>query len=234
MKVLAIDTSTMMASCAVLDGNKMLGEYSINQELTHSENLVPMIKEMLNNLNLNISDIDLYGVAIGPGSFTGLRIGVATMKSFAHVFHKPIVGISTLEGLAYNLTFSGVIVPMIDARRDRVYTGIYRWEKDNLENILEPCVLEIGKLLKILDKNYNSIMINGNGIHPYGDRVLQALKSKVMIAPIGLQECRAASIAELSLLKKDEYHKYNYYNLAPDYLKESQAQIELKRKESGS
>ena len=100
MKVLAVDTSTMVSTCAVLDDEKILGEYSLNQEVTHSENLVPMIKEMLYNLGLKASDIDLYGVATGPGSFTGLRIGIATVKSLAHVFDKPIVGVSTLEGLA--------------------------------------------------------------------------------------------------------------------------------------
>ena len=103
MKVLGLDTSTMMTTCAVLDDENLLGEYSLNQDMTHSENLVPMIKEILDNLNLEVSDIDLYGVSIGPGSFTGLRIGIATVKSLAHVFNKPIVGISTLEGLAFNL-----------------------------------------------------------------------------------------------------------------------------------
>ncbi|NLJ78620.1 MAG: tRNA (adenosine(37)-N6)-threonylcarbamoyltransferase complex dimerization subunit type 1 TsaB [Tissierellia bacterium] len=234
MKVLGIDTSTMTASCAVLDGDTLLGEYSINQELTHSESLVPMISEMLDNLKLHISDIDIYGVATGPGSFTGLRIGVATMKAFAHIFDKPIVGVSTLEGLALNLTHSGIIVPMIDARRDRVYTGIYRWKQSRLENILEPCIMNIERLSEILDKNDDDIMINGNGVRQYGDRLLEVLKSRVKIAPAGLRECRAASIAELSLLNRDVYNRDDYYNLIPTYLKESQAQVEFNRKESGS
>ncbi len=137
MRVLAIDTSTMVSTCAILEDEKLLGEYSLNQEITHSENLVPMIKEMLDNLELNISHIDLYGVAIGPGSFTGLRIGIATIKAFAHVFDKPMVGVSTLEGLAFNLPYRGIIVPMIDARRNRVYTGIYKWENGNIINIMK-------------------------------------------------------------------------------------------------
>lgn len=230
MKILAIDTSTMMATCAILDDNKLLGEYSINQEMTHSENLVPMIKEMLDNLNLKISDIDLYGVAIGPGSFTGLRIGIATIKSFAHVFDKPIIGISTLEGLAFNLTFSGIVVPMIDARRDRVYTGIYRWEKSKLINILKPCILEIKELSDLLNENDGRIMINGNGVHLYKDRIVEEIGDRIEIAPVGLSECKASSIAELSFLKKDEENKDNYYNLVPDYLRESQAQREYRKK----
>ncbi|MCF6464037.1 tRNA (adenosine(37)-N6)-threonylcarbamoyltransferase complex dimerization subunit type 1 TsaB [Clostridium sp. Cult1] len=232
MKVLGLDTSTMMTTCAVLDDENLLGEYSLNQDMTHSENLVPMIKEVLDSLNIQVSDIDLYGVAIGPGSFTGLRIGIATVKSFAHVFNKPIIGISTLEGLAFNLTFDGIIVPMIDARRNRVYTGIYKWEKGRLKNILEPSIMEIEELLELLDKDYNNIMVNGNGALLYKEKIENSLKDKVKISPISLNSCKAASIAELALLNRHEENQYNYYNLVPDYLRESQAQRELRKRES--
>lgn len=234
MKVLAVDTSTMISTCAVLDDEKILGEYSLNQEITHSENLVPMIKEMLDNLELSISDINLYGVATGPGSFTGLRIGIATVKSFAHVFDKPIVGVSTLEGLAFNLPCKGIVVPMIDARRNRVYTGIYRWENGNIINIIEPTIMEIDILLEYLNKNYNNIMVNGNGATLYKDKIISILSDKVKLAPIGLNGCRAASICELSLLKWKEGKVNDYYTLVPDYLRESQAQRELRKKESGN
>lgn len=231
MKVLGVDTSTMMATCAVLDEERLLGEFSLNQEMTHSENLVPMIKEVLDSLNLQISDIDLYGVSLGPGSFTGLRIGIATVKSFAHVFDKPIVGISTLEGLAFNLTFDGIIVPMIDARRNRVYTGIYKWQKGRIINVLKPSIMEIKELLELLNGDYDNIMVNGNGALLYEDKIKDILKDKVNLSPISLNSCRAASIAELALLKDKEENKYDYYNIVPDYLRESQAQRELRKKE---
>lgn len=234
MKVLAVDTSTMVSTCAVLDDEKILGEYSLNQEVTHSENLVPMIKEMLDNLGLKASDIDLYGVATGPGSFTGLRIGIATVKSLAHVFDKPIVGVSTLEGLAFNLPYKGIIVPMIDARRNRVYTGIYRWENGNIISIIEPTIMEIAALLEYLNKNYNNIMVNGNGATLYKDKIMSTLGEKVKLAPVGLNGCRAASICELSLLKWKEGKVNDYYTLVPNYLRESQAQRELRKKESGN
>lgn len=232
MKVLGLDTSTMMATCAVLDEGNLLGEYSLNQDMTHSENLVPMIKEILDNLNSEVSDIDLYGVSLGPGSFTGLRIGIATVKSLAHVFNKPIVGISTLEGLAFNLVHGGPIVPMIDARRNRIYTGIYKWQKGRLINILKPSIMEMEELLELLDKDYNNIMVNGNGALLYKEKIENSLKDKVRISPISLNSCRAASIAELALLNRHEENQYNYYNLVPDYLRESQAQRELRKRES--
>ncbi|MCF6465265.1 tRNA (adenosine(37)-N6)-threonylcarbamoyltransferase complex dimerization subunit type 1 TsaB [Clostridium sp. Cult2] len=232
MKVLGVDTSTMMATCAVLDNQRLLGEYSLNQEMTHSENLVPMIKEVLDNLNLHVSDIDLFGVGLGPGSFTGLRIGIATMKSFAHVFDKPIIGISTLEGLAFNLVHEGPIVPMIDARRNRVYTGIYKWEKGRLINILKPSIMEMDELLEMLNKDFSNIMINGNGAFIHQEKINSRLKDKANLSPINLNGCRASSIAELALLKVNEHNHYDYYNIVPEYLRESQAQRELRKRES--
>ena len=106
MKVLAVDTSSVVATCAVLDEEKVLGEYSLNQEMTHSEKIIPMIKELMDSINLKPKDIDVFAGAVGPGSFTGLRIGIATIKGLAHVFDKPVVGVSTLEALAYNIPFS--------------------------------------------------------------------------------------------------------------------------------
>ena len=230
MKTLAIDTSTMMATCAVLDEDYLLGEFSLNQDMSHSENLIPMVKEILDNLKVKPQDIDLYGVAIGPGSFTGLRIGVATVKAFAHLFDKAIVGVSSLEALAYNLPYNGIIVPMIDARRNRVYTGLYKWEGEKLINIVEPSAMEIGDLLEILQQ-YENIIVNGNGSRLYRDKIVNTLGGKVKLSPIGLNECKASSIGELAAIKYNEGIRDNYYTLAPNYLKESQAQRELRKKE---
>lgn len=220
-----------MATCAVMDDDNLLGEFSLNQNMSSSENLVPMIKEVLDNLNLHVSDIDLYGIAIGPGSFTGLRIGLATVKAFSHVFNKPVVGISTLEGLAFNVSYNGIIVPMIDARRNRVYTGIYRWENGHLNNILAPTVMNIDELLELLNKDYNNIMVNGNGVSIHRDNIKDKLGEKVQFAPAIQNSCRAASIAELAYLKQDEVSNMDYFRLVPEYLRESQAQRELNKKE---
>lgn len=230
MIVLALDTSTMISSCAVLDEEQVLGEYSLNQNETHSENLVPMIKEVLENLDLKVEDIDLYGVAIGPGSFTGLRIGVAIVKALAHVFDKPVVGVSTLEALAYNLPNHKIIVPMIDARRDRVYTGIYTWQDGRIKTIMEPTVLEIDKLLDILE-GYDELIVNGNGSVIHKEKINDRLKGKVRFSTMGNNFCRAISVGELALIKYKGGYVDNFYSLVPEYLKESQAQADLKKKE---
>lgn len=231
MKILALDTSTMMATCAVLDENRVLGEYSLNQEETHSEKLVPMVKEVLDSLGLKVGDIDLYGVATGPGSFTGLRIGVATIKAFAHLFNKPVIGISTLEALAFNLPYNEVVVPMIDARRDRVYTGIYTWEDGKIKTIMEPDVLDIYDLLEKLDKSYEKVLVNGDGSLLHKEKIEERLKEKVKFSTIGQNFCRATSIGELALIKYNEGQIDDYYTLVPEYLRESQAQRELREKE---
>ncbi|MDR7856857.1 tRNA (adenosine(37)-N6)-threonylcarbamoyltransferase complex dimerization subunit type 1 TsaB [Tissierella sp.] len=230
MKILALDTSTLMATCAVIDGDKVLGEYSLNQDMSHSEKLVPMIKTILDGLGLNIADIDLYGVAIGPGSFTGLRIGAATVKGFAHLFNKPLIGISTLEGLAFNLAYNEIIVPMIDARRDRVYTGIYTWEDGSIKTIMEDDVIAINDLMIILDK-YEKIIVNGEGSLVYKEIIKSSLKDKVSFSTISQNSCRATSIGELALIKYNEGHRDNYYTLIPDYLRKTQAERELNERE---
>lgn len=230
MRILGLDTSTMTATCAVIEDNKLLGEYSLSQDMSHSEKLVPMIKEILDGLNLKIKDIDLYGVGIGPGSFTGLRIGVATIKSFAHLFDKPVVGVPTLESLAYNLPYNDIVVPMIDARRERVYTGIYTWDNGILKEIMASDVLPIDEVMERL-KEYEDVVVNGNGSTLHKKYIVEELQNKVKFSTMGQNICRASSIAELAKIKYDKGQVDDYFTLAPDYLRESQAQRELNKKQ---
>ncbi|MBU5293002.1 tRNA (adenosine(37)-N6)-threonylcarbamoyltransferase complex dimerization subunit type 1 TsaB [Anaerosalibacter bizertensis] len=230
MKVLAIDTSSVVATCAVLDEEKLLGEYTLNQDMTHSERLIPMIKTLMDSLKLKPEDIDLFAGSVGPGSFTGLRIGLATIKGLAHVVDKSVIGISTLEALAFNVPFDGIVIPIMDARRDRVYTGIYRWENGKLLNIMEPTILNIDELLDIVDSKYEKVLFNGDGTLVFKDRIDEKLKDKALYAPISLNMAKASSIGELALLKWEEGSQENYFNLSPDYLRESQAQRQLNEK----
>lgn len=228
MKILGLDTSTMISTCAVMEGNEIIGEYTINQNMSHSEKLVPMIKELLDNLNLRPKDIDLYGVALGPGSFTGLRIGVGTVKTLAHLFDKPIVGISTLEALAYNLPYNKTIVPMIDARRNRVYTGIYTWQEEELKTLKEEEAIEIEKLFEILD-DYEDIVISGDGSQVYKDVIRENLGDRIKVATAGANICRASSICDLAKRNYERGLVGDYYKIAPEYLRPSQAERSLKK-----
>lgn len=223
MKILALDTSTLMSTCAIIEDGKLLGEYSLNRDMSHSERLVPMIKDMLAELDIKLKDIDLYAVATGPGSFTGLRIGAATIKGFAHVFDKPVVGISTIEALAFNMPYNNIIVPMIDARRNRVFTGVYTWENCEIKNIEEPMAIDIDELLDSL-VDYDEICFNGDGATLYREKIVDKLGSKAKFANIGQDYCRAVSVGELGYKKYLKGVDQDYYTLVPEYLRLSQAE----------
>ena len=231
MKVLAVDTSSVVATCAVLDKEKIIGEYSLNQDLSHSEKLSPMIKELMDSLKLKIQDIDIFATAIGPGSFTGLRIGIATMNSYAHVANRPVIGISTLEALAFNLPNNDIVIPMMDARRDRVYTGIYKWIGGELFNIIEPTIMKVTELTDFINDNYEKVTVNGDGTLKYKDILEDKLEEKILFAPRGFNNCRATSVGELAILKYNKGEIDNYFTLAPEYLRESQAQREFNKRQ---
>lgn len=231
MKVLAVDTSSVVATCAVLDEEKIIGEYSLNQKLSHSEKLSPMIKELMDSLKLKIKDIDIFASAIGPGSFTGLRIGIATINSFAHVVDKPVIGVSTLEALAFNLPNNDIVVPMMDARRDRVYTGIYKWINGELCNIMEPKVMKVRELINVINNNYDKVSVNGDGTLKYKKVLEDNLKDRIFFAPRGFNNCRATSVGELAILKYNAGEVDNYFTLTPEYLRESQAQREYNKRQ---
>ena len=129
MKILGIDTSSMAASVAVIEDNKLICEYTINTKKTHSQKLMPMIENMLNLSDLNVREIDAIAVCEGPGSFTGLRIGMATAKAIAHVNDIPVIGVNSLEVLAANMNLCDKkICSILDAQRNQVYTGRYHYE----------------------------------------------------------------------------------------------------------
>lgn len=230
MKVLGIDTSTKVATISVIDGEKVIGEYSLSKDMSHSEKLMPMVEEILDNIDLKIGDIDLYAVGLGPGSFTGLRIGAATIKSFAHLFNKPVIGVSTLESLAYNMYLNNsIIMPMLDARRDRVYTALYRFEDSKIQEIEGAQILEIKDIAEKL-KTYGSIIVNGEGSLVYRKEIEEALGEKIKFASFGQNTPRGVSICELAFQKYNEGKRDDLFTLTPDYIRPSQAERELKEK----
>ena len=128
MKVLAVDSSGLVASVAVVQDDELLAEYTLNYKKTHSQTLLPMLEELKKMIDLDLNSIDVIAVAAGPGSFTGLRIGSATVKGLGLALNKPIAQVPTLEGLAYNMCGTDHLVcPLMDARREQVYTGVYRF-----------------------------------------------------------------------------------------------------------
>ena len=141
-KILALDSSGLVASVAVVEGNStysnLLAEYTVNYKKTHSQTLLPMLDEIANMTELDLTTIDAIAIAAGPGSFTGLRIGSATAKGLGLALKKPLISIPTVDALAYNLYGTDrLICPIMDARRNQVYTGIYEFRGNTME-VLEP------------------------------------------------------------------------------------------------
>lgn len=229
MKVLGIDTSTLMTTCAVMEDENLLGEFSLSLDMSHSEALVPMIRQLMDNLKLKISDIDLFAVASGPGSFTGLRIGLATAKSFAHVTGKPLVGVSSLETLSMALPYQPVVAAMMDARRDRVFTGVYRMG-EYPEELLPPDAIPVDELIEYLRGLDRNILLIGDGAVVYRDQFRSALGEKAIFAPGHLNLSSGSAVCRLGSRKYREGYTDDLFIMAPDYLRDSQAQRTLRDK----
>lgn len=166
MKILCIDTSSKLCSVAILENTTLINKLELDNGLTHSETLMPLIKELLEKSNLSLKDINLLVSDIGPGSFTGIRIGVATCKAFSDSINIPCVGISSLEVLAYNAKNDGIICSTIDCKNDNCYFALYELIDDNYTVLEEPCAKTVTEVLDLLNTKYSDKQINfvGDGI----------------------------------------------------------------------
>ncbi len=231
MKILAVDSSASVASAAIAEGDKLICEFTLNHKKNHSEKLMPMIDELFQSAQLMPGDIDLFAVANGPGSFTGLRIGVATVKGLAHALQKPTVGISTLLAMAYNLPFCEYMLsPIMDARRAQVYNGVYQWQKGTVKEIIQPRAVSIAECIGELRKNGEPVVFLGDGVPMHKDFIREQLGDQAIFAPQNCNMQRAASVAlaAAEIYKTGNYQ--NYYELAPMYLRKPQAERELEEK----
>lgn len=231
MKILSLDTSTSSAACAILEDNKLLGEITFNDKKQHSIILMPEINYLLNNLKLQLKDIDGYVVSKGPGSFTGLRIGMATVKGLAQGTDKPFIGISTLDALAYNLAYtSGIICPIMDALRDNVYTALYKFENEELKQLTDYMAIHIDELISMLKEHPTpNVTFIGDGIPKFREKLSESFEN-VYFAPAHLNVAKAASLGELGLLKLKNGESDNLLSFAPIYLRKSQAEREYENR----
>ena len=229
MIVLSIDSSSKVATVAILKDDVLLGEYILNDKREHSVILVPLIENLLKECNLTIDDIDGYVVSKGPGSFTGLRIGMATIKGMSFGNNKPYISISSLDALAYNLiSFNGIICPIMDALRENVYTALYKNNNDNLEKIMDYTAMDIDKLVDLLKNKNEDVIFVGDGVYKHKQYICDNFP-KAHFAPTHLNIIRASSLGELGLkLLKDGV--YDDSNSSPIYLKKPQAERELERR----
>lgn len=229
MLILALDTSTQSASIALLDDSVILCEININLGVNHSVVVLPAIHDLCRISHTEIGNIDLFACTRGPGSFTGLRVGISTVKGIALATGKPVVGVSTLDALAYNLVSSEMLVcPMLDARKNQVYTALYRTKPDNILEIKEhERIVDVKDFLSNID---NKTLFVGDGAMKHARLIHDSLPDKSFFAPRTHQSVRAVTVG---LLGKKNYNKGDLLNpddLTPAYLRLSEAEMSMFRK----
>lgn len=227
MKILAMDSSGMTATVAVVEDDRVLAEYTIDYKKTHSQTLLPMLKEAGDMIELDLDTVDAIAVAGGPGSFTGLRIGSATAKGLGLALQKPLVHVPTLEGMAYNLWGTDrVVCPMMDARRNQVYTGIYQFREGKLEVLADQMAVPVAEAARKLNEIGRPVILLGDGVPVYEEEIRKALQVPFLFAPPHLNRQRASSVAVCAM----EYVRQGKTETAamhqPDYLRVSQAERE--------
>lgn len=224
MNILAVDTTALTASVAVFRGKRSVFEENVTNALTHSETLMPMIDTALKSSNLTSDDIDVFALANGPGSFTGVRIGAAAIKALAYACGKKVFGVNTLLSLAFNLApLEGVpIAPIMDARRGQVYNALYVFENGKSVEKTAPRALTIEELCgEITERTY----FVGDGADVYEDKIKSLLGSRALFAPPHLNLQKAASAAYAALCA-DCKEYISPAELEVFYLRKSQAERE--------
>jgi tRNA threonylcarbamoyladenosine biosynthesis protein TsaB len=230
MKILSLDSATESATCAILDDNRILGEITFNYKKQHSLVLMPMIDELFNNTGMNIGDIDGFVASKGPGSFTGLRIGMSTIKGLSQGTKKPFVTISTLDSLAYNLAYTpGIICPILDALRDNVYTALYAFDNFELTRTSEYMNISIDELITMLKEKNCNISFVGDGTFKFKEKLMEHL-SGISFAPAHLNLAKASSLGELGLTLLSKGIEDDIYASVPIYLRKPQAEREYEEK----
>lgn len=224
MLILAVDTSSKAASCALLRDGQLMGDWFLNVPMTHSQTMLPMVQGLLSAAEVLPEEIDAYAVTTGPGSFTGLRIGIAAVKGMATVSDKPCVGVSTLEALAHNAeTFCGRVVPVMDARRSQVYTAVFRGNGHALTRESEDQAISIEALREQLSVQNEPVLLVGDGAL-LCQRAMQL--DHAVAAPERMLHQRAASAAAVAYRLVQAGKTCTAHELAPSYLRLPQAERE--------
>lgn len=229
MIVLSMDSSSLVTTVALLRDEHILGEYTINFKREHSVILMEKVEELLKDCNVDITEVDAFVVSKGPGSFTGLRIGMATVKGLSMGTNKPYVSISSLDALAYSLiTFDGIICPIMDALRDSVFTCLYKNDNGKLQKITEYDALSLEELVELLKSKGEKVIFTGDGVFKHKDYFKEHLP-QAQFAPNHLSIIKASSLGELGMMELKN-GIFDDINSSPLYLKKPQAERELEQR----
>ncbi len=220
--LLAIDTSSLVLSCAAAEKDRLIAEWTVQRRLTHSEQLIPHMDEMLREAGIEKKDITAMACAIGPGSFTGLRIGLATAKMAARIWGVPLIGVDTLEGLAWNMAGAqAFILPLEDAQRGNVYAALYgAYNEMWLEAKAEAAPID--KVIEAALRHGGPIIAAGEAADMYKEKLTAA---GILLAPPQNRCCRAGSIAMAAYAKWEKGEVSDPMTLVPNYIRRSEAEV---------
>lgn len=227
MKILGLDSSGLVASVAVVEDENLLVEYTVNYKKTHSQTLLPMLDAAAGMIELDLDTVDAIAIAGGPGSFTGLRIGSATAKGLGLALDKPIVPVPTVDALAYNLAgHKDLVCPLMDARRNQTYTGLYRFRQNEMETVREQCAVGIDEITDYINEQKMPVVFLGDGVPVFLPYLREHLKVPYSTAPAHMNKQRAGAVAALGMRYFAKGRFESAAEHKPEYLRLSQAERE--------
>lgn len=219
MKILSVETARNICAVALTEDDKLIKEKILDDGNTHSVKLMPLIDKLLSETNIKISDIDLFACDIGPGSFTGIRIGVSTIKAFMDVTNKKALGITSLENLAYNIDTEDIVCALIDAKNENVYYGFFKKENEKYSPIYDLNFDNINKVIEIAKNINKKIFFVGDGSIAYKDMIECELENAKVLEKSNLN---ARNIGKIAFRRSNQAVDTN--NLNPMYLRKSNAE----------
>ena len=227
VKILALDSSSATGSVALCHGETLVAESLLNVRSTHSEKLLAQVDLLLREAGWSLADLDLLAVVTGPGSFTGLRIGIATIKGLAQVLGKPVVPITSLQAVAMNLPLVSLpICAFLDARKSEVYSQLFDWNVDSGPVAIgEAMVLPPAQLL---EKMPAKVAFVGDGVTLYGDLISEVLADRALLPVATSHQLRASLVAWLALQSLHQGITVAAGNVVPTYIRPSDAELNLK------
>jgi tRNA threonylcarbamoyladenosine biosynthesis protein TsaB len=228
MYILGIETSTTTGSVAIISESSVIAQYSLNIEITHSERLMSTVDRVLKDTGIAIGEMDGYAVAIGPGSFTGLRIGLAAVKGLALVTGKPIAAVPTLQALAWNLPHAAhPVCPMLDARKKEVYAATYRFEGPVLVHVMAEAVLSLASLSERMS---GTTIFTGEASHLFRGEIQEIFGERALFAPHSAILPSASTVAELGLEMIKRGKQADPDSLTPMYIRRPEAEVAWEKK----
>jgi tRNA threonylcarbamoyladenosine biosynthesis protein TsaB len=229
MFILGIETATKTGGVAIVSDDGVLAEYTLNIEATHSERLMSTVDRVLKDTGLALSRIDGYGVSIGPGSFTGLRIGLSTVKGLAFTTGKPLAAVPTLKALAWNVPYSRhQVCPLLDAKKKEVYAALYRHDGRDLLPVWGEAVVPLAELAERIT---GEVVFTGEGARLFTGEIERLFGTRAHIAPLSAMVPSAASVAEIALMMLKGGQRADPDNLSPLYIRRPEAELAWEKRQ---